>query len=185
MDDLAALDQATDEFRRRLGGVGDDQWHRPTRLGDWDVTTLVEHVAGGNLMAELLLHGASAQASLEGARAVAGTDLRASYESSSAGQIAGFAEDGALDRVVHHIAMDMSGSMLLMFRTLDLSVHGWDLAVSIDADPTLDAELVESIWTRLEPIAPLLSAGGMFGVPPGELAANASPQEVLLHATGR
>jgi uncharacterized protein (TIGR03086 family) len=185
MDDFVALNVATDEFRRSLGAISDDQWHSPTDCGDWDVTALVEHVAGGNHMAELLLHGASAQASIEGAGSVIGTDLRAAYESSSADQIAAFSEDGALDRVVHHVAMDMPGNLLLMFRTMDLALHGWDLASSIGADTTLDPELAASIWTRLEPIAALLSASGRFGEPKRELPADASPQDILLHATGR
>jgi uncharacterized protein (TIGR03086 family) len=185
MDDLEALSSATEEFRRRLDLVGDDQWHSATPCGQWDVTVLVEHIAGGNRMGELLLHGADAQASLDGVRSIVGTDLRAAFESASRDQIAAFAEDGALDRTVHHIVMDMPGSTLLMFRTSDLAIHAWDLAMGIGADPTLDPELVASIWTRLEPIAPLLSASGMFGEPTGELPDSASAQDKLLHATGR
>jgi uncharacterized protein (TIGR03086 family) len=185
MDDLGALDRATEEFQRWLDAVGADQWHDRTPCGDWDVTALVEHVAGGNRMGELLLHGADAQASLAGARAVIGTDLRAAFTSTAADQIAAFAEDGALDRTVHHIAMDMPGSLLLLFRTNDLALHGWDLATAIGADTTLDPDLVASIWTRLEPIAPLLAGSPMFATPTGELAADASTLDKLLHATGR
>jgi uncharacterized protein (TIGR03086 family) len=185
MDDLAALRCATEEFRRRLDAIGPDQWHRPTPCDDWDLTMLVEHVAGGNRMGELLLHGADAKASIDGARSVIGSDLVASFEETSADQVAAFAEDGALERTVHHIVMDMPGSMLLMFRTTDLTVHAWDLAKSIGADANVDPDLVTSIWNRLEPIAPLLSAGGMFRVPPGVLPDGASIQDTLLHATGR
>lgn len=185
MDDLEALNCATEEFRRRLDAVGDDQWHSATPCGQWDVTVLVEHVAGGNRMGELLLHGADAQASIRGVRSIVGTDLRDAFDSASRDQIAAFAEDGALERTVHHIVMDMPGSTLLMFRTSDLAIHAWDLAKSIDSDPTLDPDLVASIWTRLEPIAPLLSASGMFSEPAGELPDDASVQAKLLHATGR
>jgi uncharacterized protein (TIGR03086 family) len=185
MDDLTALTGATEEFRRRLETVGDDQWFGPTLCGDWTVTALVDHVAAGNQMAELLLHGADAHTSLAEARVNIGDDLRAAFELTSAAQLAAFAEPGAAERTVHHPAMDMSGEMLLMFRTLDLALHGWDLASSIDGDVTLDPDLVASLWTRLEPIAPLLSGSGMFGTPTGELAADASPQATLLHATGR
>lgn len=185
MDDLDALSCATEEFRRRLDAVGDDQWHSATPCGQWDVTVLVEHVAGGNRMGEMLLHGADAQASLDGVRSVVGTDLRSAFDSASADQIAAFAEEGALERVVHHIVMDMSGAQLLMFRTSDLALHGWDLANSVGVDTTLDPDLCASIWTRLEPIAPLLSASGMFGEPKGDLPADASAQGKLLHASGR
>jgi uncharacterized protein (TIGR03086 family) len=185
MDDLEALNCATEEFRRRLDAVGPDQWHSPTPCGDWDVTALVEHVNGGNRMGELLLHGADAKASLDGARSSGNGDLLAAYDTASAGQIAAFAEDGAMDRTVHHIVMDMPGSMLLMFRTTDLTIHAWDLAKGIGADTTFDPDLVAAIWTRLEPIAPLLSGSGMFSAPTSELPAGASIQDTLLHATGR
>jgi uncharacterized protein (TIGR03086 family) len=185
MDDLAALGCATDEFRRWLAAVTTEQWQSPTDCDEWDVTALVTHVVGGNKMAELLLHGADAKQSLAGAEAVAGTDLTAAFESTSAEQIAAFAEDGALDRLTHHVAMDMPGSMLLMFRTLDLGLHGWDLATSIGADATLDPDLVDSIWARVEPIAPMLSASGRFSAPHRDLPADASTQDKLLRATGR
>jgi uncharacterized protein (TIGR03086 family) len=185
MDDFAALDRATEEFQRQLDAIGDDQWHDATPCGDWDVTALVEHVAGGNRMGELLLHGADVQASLAGARTVIGTDLRTAYASTSADQIAAFAEDGSLDRTVHHPAMDMPGSLLLLFRTNDLALHGWDLATAIGADTTIDPDLAASIWTRLEPIAPLLAGSGMFGTPTGALDPDASPVDKLLDATGR
>lgn len=185
MDDLEALACATAEFHRWLGEVADDQWQLPSPCGDWDVSVLVEHVAAGNQMAELLLHGADTQASLAGARAGIGSDLRAAFEWTSAAQIAAFAEDGALDRTVHHVAMDMPGTTLLMFRTADVALHGWDLATSIGADTTLDPDLAHSIWSRLEPVAPLLSASGMFAAPTRELGPDASAQDKLLHATGR
>jgi uncharacterized protein (TIGR03086 family) len=185
MDDLEALSCATEEFRRRLDAVGADQWHASTPCGNWDVTALVEHVSGGNRMGELLLHGADAKTSIDGARSILGSDLVPAFEQTSADQIAAFAEPGAMERTVHHIVMDMPGSMLLMFRTTDLTVHAWDLAKGIGADEAFDPDLVASIWTRLEPVAPLLSAGGMFNEPSGVLPAGASIQDTLLHATGR
>ena len=185
MDDLAALARATDEFRRQLNLVSDDQWHAPTPCGEWDVTALAQHVSGGNRMAELLLEGATAEASLDGARTINGTDLLTTYDATSAAQITAFAEPGALELVVHHPALDMPGEMLLMFRTADLALHGWDLANSIGSDTTIDPDVATSIWVRLEPIAPLLSGSGMFGQPTGALPDDASPTAKLLHATGR
>jgi uncharacterized protein (TIGR03086 family) len=185
MDDLEAISCATDEFRRWLAAVQTDQWQSQSPCGEWDVTALVGHVVGGNRMAELLLHGATASASLEGAKSAPGADLPAGFDLTGADQIAAFAEAGALERTCHHVVMDMPGSTLLMFRTTDLALHGWDLATSIGADPTIHPDLAASIWTRLEPLASLLAGSGMFGTPHGEVADDDSPMAKLLHATGR
>ena len=60
MDDLAALDVASQEFGRRLAEIRDDQWPKPTPCGDWTVDDLVRHINVGNRMSELLLGGADA-----------------------------------------------------------------------------------------------------------------------------
>ena len=81
--------------------------------------------------------------------------------------------------------MDMTGDVLLMFRALDLSLHGLDLSVGVGTDDSLDPELVDWLWGKLEPIAPLLAGSGMFGTPQRELGPDASTLEKLLTATGR
>jgi uncharacterized protein (TIGR03086 family) len=186
MDDLGALDVASQEFGRRLVGLSDEQWSMPTLCGDWTVDDLVRHINVGNRMSELLLAGAGAATSIgPAAQPPAGADPRATYAETSAAQIAAFAKAGALALVVKHPAMEMPGDLLLMFRTLDLAMHAWDLAISINADLSLDAEMCASIWARLEPLAPLLSGSGMFGPPPRSLGPDAPVVEVLLNATGR
>ena len=60
MELLAALDAATEEFRRRLVLVGKSDWERSTPCPDWDVSYLVAHVVGGNRFAVSVLGGASA-----------------------------------------------------------------------------------------------------------------------------
>jgi len=186
MDDLEALGTASDEFGRRLAAVGPEQWSARTPCGEWDVTALVEHLNVGNRMGELLLQGADAKTSVgPAAHPAAGADPVATYAATSAGQVAAFAEDGALTRTVTHPAMEMSGEMLLMFRTLDLTMHAWDLATSLGMDASLDPDLCASLWTRLEPIAPLLAGSGLFGTPTRDLAPDPSAQDKLLHATGR
>jgi hypothetical protein len=79
----------------------------------------------------------------------------------------------------------MPGETLLMFRTLDLAVHGWDLATGLGLDATIDDDLAESLWRRLEPFAPLLAGSGLFGQPSGDAPVGATPMQQLLHATGR
>jgi uncharacterized protein (TIGR03086 family) len=186
VDDLDAIADAGQHFGLLVGAVGDEQWLGSTPCGEWDVRALVDHVNFGNRMAELLLHGADAQTAVgPAAQPPAGDPAATTYAEASAAQLAAFSEDGALTRTVHHPAMDMSGDQLLMFRTLDLVAHGWDLAMSIDADTSINPDLAASLWTRLEPIAALLAGSGMFGTPKAELAVDSSAEAKLLNATGR
>jgi uncharacterized protein (TIGR03086 family) len=186
MNDLEALSCATAEFGRRLDRLDSDQWDVATSCGDWSVRDLVRHLNLGNKMAELLLHGADGKASVgPAAQPPDDADPGLVYKATSQAQQDAFAEEGALARTVHHPAMDMTGDMLLMFRTMDLTLHAWDLGSSVGGDTDLDEALCASIWTRLEPIAPLLAGSGMFGTPKGDVMPDASAREKLLHATGR
>jgi uncharacterized protein (TIGR03086 family) len=147
---------------------------------------VVDHINLGNRMAELLLHGADAATSIGPAAQPPSGEARATtYAVTSAAQLDAFSEADALARTVRHPAMDMVGEQLLMFRTLDLALHGWDLATGIGADPSLDPDVAESLWTRLEPFAPLLAASGMFGTPKRDLPADATAADKLLTAAGR
>lgn len=186
MDDLAALTIATAEFRRRLAEVGADQWDAPTPCSEWDVSALVRHVNLGNRMAELLLHGADGPTAVgPAAEPPAGVPALETYDITAAAQNAAFAEPGALVRVVSHPATEMPGAMFLMLRTLDITMHGWDLATALGQDADVDEALCSSLWTRLEPIAAVLPASGMFGQPEGAPPSTATAFEKVLHATGR
>jgi uncharacterized protein (TIGR03086 family) len=185
MNDLQALAAAGAEYRRRLDATADGQWTAPTRCGSWDVAALTDHVSGGNQMSVALLAGADAATALAEVTAPSTDDPQARFDATCAAQLAAFQADGALTMTVHHPSLDMPGDTLLMFRTLDLAVHGWDLATSLGLDTSLDPDLVASLWRRLEPFAPLLAASGMFGTPEGDAPADATPQQRLLHATGR
>lgn len=186
MNDLDALAAAVDAFRSRLAQVGAADLNKPTPCSEWDIAALIDHVNRGNRMAELLLHGADKRTSVGDAAAPpADVDDLTTYDVTAAAQDAAFKEAGAMERTVDHPATPMPGSLLLMFRTADLTLHALDLAVALGADSTLNDELVESIWVRVEPLTPILAASGMFGSPPAEIPADLPTREKLLLATGR
>jgi len=93
---------------------------------------------------------------------------------------------GALERIVHHPAGDVSGAQLLSFRIGDLALHAWDLARAIGADETLDPELVALVWEGMQPLAPVIAQLGIFGAgPSGDLDDDAPLQHRLLDLSGR
>ncbi|MFZ4519383.1 MAG: TIGR03086 family metal-binding protein [Microthrixaceae bacterium] len=200
MDTLRLLALATEEFRRRLLDVGEDQWDLPSDCEPWTVTQLVAHVVAGNALAAALAAGAStddakvvyaeAEASLDGSAPGGGTatgaTVLAAFDRSAADQIEGFDRPGVLERVLHHPAFDMPGEMVLGFRIGDLTVHGWDLARSTGGDLDIRPELVEAVWGQVAPMGDMIAASGMFGDgPSGTVPEDAALQTRLLDLMGR
>ena len=86
-----------------------------------------------------------------------GDDPLASCLATAAELTDAFREEGALARAVHHPAGYRTGAELLGIRVLDVAVHCWDLARAIDADDTLDADVVEFAWLWLQGSRPVAS----------------------------
>jgi uncharacterized protein (TIGR03086 family) len=174
---------ANDEFARRLRLVRPDDWQRPTPCSAWDVRALVNHVVGGNVRYQLLLHGAPTE-QVEATRTVdhLGDDALTSFVAKADAVVACFHENGALERIAHHAAGDRTGRELLSMRILDTAVHGWDLARALGADETLDDDVVAAL---LAYTAGLALRPPAFAPADADVPRNASPQDQLLHRLGR
>ena len=184
MDILEALDVATDEFGRRLGLVGEDDWTVTTPCSDWDVQYLAAHVIGGNRFAVHVLGGMTATEAIEQIMSSPqlGDDAAATWVSTCDAQASAFHADGALQRLIDHPLGEITGRKFLDFRVFDITLHAWDLACSIGADQRLDPELVDVVLNIIEEWPP----GMGFGIAAlGQAAASASPQTRLLDLTGR
>ena len=186
-DARLALAQARWEFETRLSLVTADTWDLPTPCDEWTVRDLTAHLIGGATMSRLLLNGASKDEAFEAlfSLQIEG-DPKVAFAEATDAQAAAFNEPGAADRLCHHPLRDVPGSEFIWMRVRDTLVHAWDLARAINADETLDGELIAVVWPMVEPIAPTLGASGMFGTgTSGSLDATASPQQRLLDALGR
>jgi uncharacterized protein (TIGR03086 family) len=187
MDNLDALDLAARGFADTLAQVGPDQWAADTPNAGQNVRQLVDHVIGGNRMAVAILGGGSREDGLaQFARSADDVDPVTAFAEARAEQAAAFAVPGALEMTVHHPAMPMPGEQLLAFRLSEYALHGWDLAIAIGAESSIDPHVAEAVWAVLEPMVPLMAASGMFGDgPSGTLGANASAHDRVLDASGR
>jgi uncharacterized protein (TIGR03086 family) len=179
---LDALDHATAAFARSLAIVPIDGWSMPTPCDEWDVHYLAAHVVGGNRFAEQILGGASARAAIEHIMSAAqlGNDPVAAFATTCDVQRRAFRATGALTGPVDHPLGTMNGLRFLDFRVFDIALHAWDLAAAIDADSTLDPELVDVV-------SAIVSSGDLgFGITPlGAVGNDASPLARLLDLTGR
>lgn len=186
-DARQTLDLAISEFQRRLDLVTGSDWDRPTPCTGWSVRDLVAHLIGGSRMSELLLSGATSEDALgvlfslkiEG-------DPKALFAEGAVAQAAAFDAPGAPEQNCHHPLRDMPGAEFIWLRVRDTAIHAWDLATALEVDANLDHDLVDLLWTQVEPIAPFLSTSGMFGTgASGELPDDARTQDRLLDALGR
>ena len=185
-DSLPALHRRSlEETGRIVAAIRPDQWTAPTPCEGWDVRDLANHVVSGNFWAAELAAGrtiADVGTALDGD--ILGSDPAAEYRRSAEVAAAAFEAPGALDAPCAVSYGPVPGSVYAGHRTVDVFVHGWDLAVATGQDTTLDPELVEACRSIVEPQIDILHGSGMFGVPIGT-PADADAQTRLLNSLGR
>ena len=184
LDQLEALDLAGRELERRLTELRPEQLDRPSSCAGWSVYDLVNHVIGGGHRYGLLLRGAAAD-ELAPTRTQdhVRPDPLSSYVRWEEPLRSTFHEMGTLERLVHHPAGDRSGLDLLRMRTLELTLHAWDLAHSLELDETLDDELARYLLAQCMYLVEELREKGMYA--PAHGTDHSSPQAELLRRTGR
>jgi uncharacterized protein (TIGR03086 family) len=186
MTDLLVLfRRAADGFGRHVHRVGATQWHNDTPCTDWDVRTLVNHVAVEQLWVPPLMEGSSVAAvgsRFDGDQL--GDDPVATWDTVVSPSSAAFGAPGALDGTVALSAGEKPASEYCWEMTTDALIHSWDLARGIGADESLDAELVELVYERILPVAEHLQETGLFA-PPVPVADDVDLQTKLLALFGR
>jgi uncharacterized protein (TIGR03086 family) len=145
-----------------------------TPCSEWDVAALLEHMAGGPryLLGALGVDGAS----------VGGWPESAAVEA----VVSRLGEPGALElRCMSPAGFEWSVAEAAAGTAMDQLVHTWDLAVALGTDRTLDADVTAEIVSMFLPQMPEVGRQAGFVGPAVAVAADASPQDVLLGAMGR
>jgi uncharacterized protein (TIGR03086 family) len=188
VDPIMALDASAARVVAVVGQVHRSQWSQATPCTDWNVRELVGHLIATMQGHVDLLHGSPASALsrwLERQARAGGDDVMTATADAATSVRAAFTEPGALDRPVHHLIGDVSGSRLLQIRVTENVVHGWDLATALGIPATIDDALAEHVYEYLAPRAETLAATGFYAQPKRIPAADASVQERLLAVVGR
>lgn len=183
--DLDRYADALRDFGDRVHAVADDQWHDPTPDTEWDVRQLVNHLVVEQLWVPPLMTGSTiADVGDRFDADQLGDDPRRSWDDAAAAAQAAFSTPGGLDRAVHLSAGATPGVEYLRDMTMDLVVHGWDLARAIGLDDRLPPDVVDWIYERYEPRASELASWGVFA-PRIPVADDADQQTRLLALFGR
>jgi uncharacterized protein (TIGR03086 family) len=173
------------DFTTRVRAVGPDQWGAPTPCAGWDVRTLVNHIVYEQLWSVPLFGGATiAEVGDRFEGDLLGEDPVAQAEAAAARADAAVAGPGVLDRSVNLSSGATPAGEYLHQLFADHLVHGWDLAVAIGADRTLDPEAVRACLDWFTDREDTYRAGGVIG-PAVPVPPDAGPQERLLAAFGR
>ncbi|GAB3449744.1 TIGR03086 family metal-binding protein [Actinophytocola sediminis] len=185
MDLLDAHGRAMDVFDRAVHKVGDRDWRSPTPCADWDVRALTNHIVSEQLWVPELLAGRTVEAigdAYDGD--VLGHDPVATWTTASQAARAAWLAPGTLDRDVHLSFGDTDGREYCWQMTIDLAVHGWDLATALDMDAGMGDELAGMLLGYIEPRAAAWQGSGLFAEPvdPGSPA---DPQRELIAMLGR
>jgi uncharacterized protein (TIGR03086 family) len=131
---LDALATALDRTGDLLAGLRADEWSSPTPCTGWTVRDLVNHLVGGNRLFTDALRGVPLPPrEVLGRRSgedQLGGDPVATYRTGAQALLAAVRAPGALDSVLALPAGDLPGPAAVHLRTVELLVHGWDLAAA-------------------------------------------------------
>jgi uncharacterized protein (TIGR03086 family) len=149
MDTFTAFEYAVASTAEIIKGVRPGQGTAPTPCTKWDVRSLLSHVIGTLWLAEGLFTGQAPRYPMAPgglpAADVGGDDPVAAYAEASAAALAAAGAGDALTKVHATPLGDMPGPALAGFTTLDMTVHGWDLARATGQPTDLDGRLAAHV----------------------------------------
>lgn len=146
----APLELAIESTRGVLAGVQPDQLDAQTPCASWNVSSLINHIVGGQFFFATAAKGEPISAERPD---FASGDFNAAFQQGATESVAAFASDGAMDRIINLPFGDLPGSVFIGIAATDTFIHGWDLAratgQNTDLNPELAAGLLSGIRSAL------------------------------------
>lgn len=157
---IADLGRAFNAVGALMAMVLPEQWSAPTPCTDWDVSRLMLHLSGMNLVfTALLLEEPMPPRPADG---YVEADPVGVYRDPAAALLSVFAQPGVLARQFEGPMGSARGADRLQIRMYDLLVHGWDLAQATDRPAHLPDDLAEQSLTFARGQVTDLSRPGRF-----------------------
>jgi len=178
------LAEALDLFDRAVRETPDDRWGAPSPCPGWTAAAVVGHVIGGLAMiGTMLATGRRPEPPTGDPAALAGDRPDTTWTIAYAQFRAALAATGpaaTIDTPSGSIPVDAG----LGQASLELLVHGWDLATATGRPFPIPASLAEPLLAELEPLEAALRPTGMYGARVAS-PAGADAGERLLRFLGR
>jgi uncharacterized protein (TIGR03086 family) len=177
--------RAVNTFATLVARVEDGQWQRPTPCTDWNVRQLVNHLVYEELWSAPLFDGATiAEVGDRFEGDLLGDDPQTTVATAAATATGAVLTPGAMDRIVHLSFGDTPAEEYVSQLLADHVVHGWDLAVAIGADRTIDPDALAYLAPWFAQREELYRGGGAIG-PRVDVSPDASEQDRFIAAFGR
>ncbi|MGQ0805239.1 MAG: TIGR03086 family metal-binding protein [Actinomycetota bacterium] len=169
MDTYKALDAAISSTHPIVAGTTPAHFDRPTPCAAWDVRELLNHIVGTLWLEHALLTDAPPPHSL-GPGGLPDTDLVgdnpiAAYEAGADAARAAASAPGALEASHQTPLGEMPAAGLASFASLDLLVHGWDLAQATGQSASFDEALVAHCFGFAQQAITDQTRGPLIGPP--------------------
>jgi uncharacterized protein (TIGR03086 family) len=149
MDLFTAFDRAVASTADVVKATPAGQMSAPTPCTEWSVRALLNHVIGTLWLAAGLFSDQAPRYPMAPGGLppgdLAGEDPAAAYAEAAAAALAAAAAGDVLTRVHVTPLGDMPGPALAGFTTLDVLVHGWDLATATGQPADLDGRLAAHV----------------------------------------
>ena len=185
MELLAAHGKALAGFDQVVERIGGGDWSKPTPCTEWTVRDLLNHLVYEQLWVPDLLAGRTvAEIGDRYDGDVLGDDPVGRWRTASRAAREAWLQPTALERDVQLSRGPVPATQYCWEMTLDLAVHGWDLARGIDAPSPLADELAETLLPGFAEQVPMFQDIGIFD-PPVPVPDSASAAEKLLALSGR
>jgi uncharacterized protein (TIGR03086 family) len=189
MDLFPALEHTVASTAEIVKATPAGEMDAPTPCTEWDVRALLNHVIGTLWLAEGLFGDRPPRYPMAPGGLppddLAGEDPAAAYAEAAAAALAAAAARDTLTRVHTTPLGEMPGPVLAGFTTLDILVHGWDLARATGQPADLDGRLAAHVLCFAgQALATPQSRGGRIR-PAIPLAADAPVTHRLVAFLGR
>jgi uncharacterized protein (TIGR03086 family) len=169
VDTYQALDGAISSTRPIAEGTTPAQLDRPTPCTAWDARALLNHIVGTLWLAHALLTDTPPPYGLQPGGLpdtdLVGDDPIAAYTEGADAARAAASTNGALDASHPTPLGEMPGAGLAGFASLDLVVHGWDLAQATGQSASFDEELVGHCFGFAQQVITDQMRGPLIGSP--------------------
>ncbi|WP_026424051.1 TIGR03086 family metal-binding protein [Actinokineospora inagensis] len=177
-----AHERARDVFDRAVTEVTD--WSAPTPCTDWTTRDLVNHLVSEQLWVPHLVTGeTTAQVGPRYDGDLLGDDPAAAWRSASDTSRRAWA-DVPDDHPVHLSYATVPARDYRWQMTLDLAIHGWDLASATNHNPLIGEALSQALIDEFTDHITQWADSGIFA-PPHPVTPTADPQNRLIALTGR
>jgi uncharacterized protein (TIGR03086 family) len=185
--DRMTMQTACESTERVFEGIREEQLGDPTPCAEWDVRSLMSHVVGTlYLGAALLSDSPPGVQMVPGALPdgdVLGNDPVKAYRMGVEGLLA-VAGGDALTRTHVTPLGEMPGAVLGGFTTLDILVHGWDLARATGQPSLLPDDIAQDVLGFAQQAITVETRGSRIG-PAVAIDAGATTTDRLVAFLGR